>query len=132
MLSASVIGSGLLSYTCLGIRTSQLSGNTAVSSAVVLLSLENRPRSNETGPFPCPGILGAMLYVHLSCLVSSFAFFFFFFFFLLSRFNSTVFRGFSRWSHASDLKIGTPVAALPGTLRYRVSAGTGWPGVGIL
>ena len=35
-------------------------------------------------------------------------------------------------SHTSDLKIGTPVAALPGAWRYRVSAGTGWPGVSIL
>ena len=32
----------------------------------------------------------------------------------------------------SDLKIGTPVATLPGAWRYRVSAGTGWPGVSIL
>ena len=35
-------------------------------------------------------------------------------------------------SHTSDLKIGNPVATLPGTWRYRVSAGTGWPGVSIL
>ena len=35
-------------------------------------------------------------------------------------------------SHTSDLKIGTPVAILPGAWRYRVSAGTGWPGVSIL
>ena len=35
-------------------------------------------------------------------------------------------------SHTSDLKIGTPVATLPGALRYRVSAGTGWPGVSTL
>ena len=35
---------------------------------------------------------------------------------------------FSRSSHTSDLKIGTPVATLPGAWRYRVSAGTGWPG----
>ena len=35
-------------------------------------------------------------------------------------------------SHTSDLKIGTAVAALPGAWRYRVSAGTGWPGVSIL
>ena len=32
----------------------------------------------------------------------------------------------------SDLKTGTPVAALPGAWRYRVSAGTGWPGFSIL
>ena len=38
----------------------------------------------------------------------------------------------SRSSHTSDLKIGTPVATLPGTWCYRVSAGTGWPSVGIL
>ena len=35
-------------------------------------------------------------------------------------------------SHTSDLKIGTPVATLPGAWRHRVGAGTGWPGVSIL
>ena len=35
-------------------------------------------------------------------------------------------------SHTGDLKIGTPVATLPGSWRYRVSAGTGQPGVSIL
>ena len=35
-------------------------------------------------------------------------------------------------SHTSDLKIGTPVATVPGAWRYRVSTGTGWPGVSIL
>ena len=35
-------------------------------------------------------------------------------------------------SHTSDLKIGAPVATLQGAWRYRVSAGTGWPGVSIL
>ena len=39
---------------------------------------------------------------------------------------------FSGSSHTSDLKIGTPVATLPGAWRYRVSAGTGQPGVSIL
>ena len=39
---------------------------------------------------------------------------------------------FSGSSHTSDLKIGTPVAALPGAWRYRVSTGTGRPGVSIL
>ena len=39
---------------------------------------------------------------------------------------------FSGSSHTSDLKIGTPAATLPGALRYRVSAGTGRPGVSIL
>ena len=39
---------------------------------------------------------------------------------------------FSGSSHASDLKIGTLVATLPGAWCYRVSAGTGWPGVSIL
>ena len=34
--------------------------------------------------------------------------------------------------HTSDLKIGTPVATLPGAWRYWVSAGTGRPGVSIL
>ena len=32
---------------------------------------------------------------------------------------------FSGSSHTSDLKIGTPVATLPGAWRYRVSTGTG-------
>ena len=42
-------------------------------------------------------------------------------------------RGNFSWSgHTSDLKIGTPVATLPGAWRYRVSAGTGWPGVSVL
>ena len=35
-------------------------------------------------------------------------------------------------SYTSDLKIGTPVATLPGAWRCRVSVGTGWPGVSIL
>ena len=39
---------------------------------------------------------------------------------------------FSGSSHTSDFKIGTPVATLPGALCYRVSAGTGRPGVSIL
>ena len=39
---------------------------------------------------------------------------------------------FSGSSHTSDLKIGTPVATLPGAWCYRVSAGTGRPGVSIL
>ena len=39
---------------------------------------------------------------------------------------------FSGSSHTSDLKIGIPVATLPGAWRYRVSTGTGRPGVRIL
>ena len=39
---------------------------------------------------------------------------------------------FSGLSHTCDLNIGTPVATLPGTWRFRVSAGTGRPGVSIL
>ena len=39
---------------------------------------------------------------------------------------------FSGSSHTSDSKIGTPVATLPGSWCYRVSAGTGRPGVSIL
>ena len=34
-------------------------------------------------------------------------------------------------SHINDFKIGTSVVSLPGAWRYRVSAGTGWPGVSI-
>ena len=41
-------------------------------------------------------------------------------------------RIFPGSSHTSDLKIGTPVATLPGAWRYGVSAGTGWPSVIIL
>ena len=41
-------------------------------------------------------------------------------------------RIFSGSSHTSDFKIGTPVATLPGAWCYRVSTGTGWPGVSIL
>ena len=39
---------------------------------------------------------------------------------------------FSGSSHTSDLKMGTAVATLSGAWRYRVSAGTGLPGVSIL
>ena len=41
-------------------------------------------------------------------------------------------RDFSGSSHTTDFKIGTPVATLPGAWHYRVSAGTGRPGVSIL
>ena len=47
-------------------------------------------------------------------------------------FESRLRRDFSGSSHTSDLNIGTPVATLQGAWRYRVSAGTGWPGVSIL
>ena len=47
-------------------------------------------------------------------------------------FESRLRRDFLGSSHTSALKIGTPVATLPGAWRYRVSAGTGWPGVSIL
>ena len=33
---------------------------------------------------------------------------------------------------AVDVKIGTPVATLPGAWHYGVSAGSGWPDVSIL
>ena len=39
---------------------------------------------------------------------------------------------FSRSSHTSNLKIGTPVVILPSACHYRVSAGTGWLGVSIV
>ena len=39
---------------------------------------------------------------------------------------------FSGSSHTIDLEICTPVATLPGAWRYRVSTGTGRPGVSIL
>ena len=47
-------------------------------------------------------------------------------------FESRLRRDFSGSSHTSDLKIDTPVATLPGAWRYRVSTGTGSPGVSIL
>ena len=47
-------------------------------------------------------------------------------------FESRLRQNFSGSSHTSDLKIGTPVATLLGAWRYRVSAGTGRPGVSIL
>ena len=47
-------------------------------------------------------------------------------------FESRLRRDFSGSSHTSDLKMGTPVATLPGAWRYSVSAGTGRPGVSIL
>ena len=47
-------------------------------------------------------------------------------------FESRLRRDFSGSSRTSDLIIGTPVAALPGAWHYRVSAGTGRPGVSIL
>ena len=45
------------------------------------------------------------------------------------EFESRLRRDFSGSSHTSGLKIGTPVATLPGAW---VSAGTGRPGVNIL
>ena len=47
-------------------------------------------------------------------------------------FESRLRHDFSGSSHASDLKIGPPVATLPGAWRYRVSFETGRPGVSIL
>ena len=44
-------------------------------------------------------------------------------------FESCLQHHFSRSSHTSGLKIGTPVATLPGAWCYRVSAGTGQPSV---
>ena len=48
--------------------------------------------------------------------------------------DSRLRRDFSGLSHISHFKIGRPppVATLPGVWRYRVSAGTGRPGVSIL
>ena len=48
------------------------------------------------------------------------------------RFESHLRGDFSGSSHTGDFKIDTPVATLPGAWRYRVSAGTGRPGVSIL
>ena len=46
--------------------------------------------------------------------------------------NPACARIFLGLSHTNDLKIGTPVATLPGIWRYRVSTGTGRPSVSIL
>ena len=35
-------------------------------------------------------------------------------------------------SDSNYLKIGTPVATLPGAWHYRVNTGTGWPSISIL
>ena len=45
------------------------------------------------------------------------------------RFESRLPREYSGSSHTSDLQIGTQAPPLPGVWRYRVSAGTGRPGV---
>ena len=47
-------------------------------------------------------------------------------------FESRLRRDFSGSSHTSDLKIGTPVATLPGAWHYSASAGTGQSSVSIL
>ena len=47
-------------------------------------------------------------------------------------FESRLRRDFLGLSHTSDLKIGTPVATLPGVWRYSVSTGTGRPSVSIM
>ena len=47
-------------------------------------------------------------------------------------FKSHLCRDFSVLSHTSDFETVIPVATLPGACRYRVSAGTCWPGVSIL
>ena len=47
-------------------------------------------------------------------------------------FESCLRWDFSWWSPTSDSKNGTPVANLPGTWHYRVSTGTGQPGVSTL
>ena len=47
-------------------------------------------------------------------------------------FESRLRQDFSGSSHTSDLKMGTPVATLPGAWHYRASAGIGRPGVSIL
>ena len=47
-------------------------------------------------------------------------------------FESHLCLDFSRLSHTSDFKIGTPVATLQGSWHHGVSAGTGGPGVSIL
>ena len=48
------------------------------------------------------------------------------------EFESRLRREFSGSSPTSDLELDTPVATLPGAWYFRVSAGTGRPGVSIL
>ena len=48
------------------------------------------------------------------------------------RFKSRLRWDFPGSSHTSDFKIGSPVTTLPGAWCYRVSAGTGCPGVSVL
>ena len=49
------------------------------------------------------------------------------------EFQSRLRRDFSRSSYTTDIKKNvTPVATLPGAGRYKVSTGTGCPGVSIL
>ena len=47
-------------------------------------------------------------------------------------FESSMRRYFFGSSHTTDLKLGTSVATLPAAWHYRVSAGTGRPGVSIV
>ena len=47
-------------------------------------------------------------------------------------FESRLRRDIFGSSHTSDFKIGTSVTTLPGDWHYRVSAGTGRPGVSVL
>ena len=46
-------------------------------------------------------------------------------------FESRLWQDFSGSNHTSDLKVGTPVATLPGAWHYRVSTGTGPASVSI-
>ena len=48
------------------------------------------------------------------------------------EFESCLQQDYSGSSHTSNLKIGTPVATLPGAWHYRVSTGTSQPRVSIL
>ena len=47
-------------------------------------------------------------------------------------FDSSLRREFSGSSYTSEANIGTPAATLPSAWRYRVSAGSGLPGVSVL
>ena len=48
------------------------------------------------------------------------------------RLESRLRRDFAQSSHTNYFKLGTPVAILPAAWSYRISAGTGRPGVSIL
>ena len=92
---------------------------------LIIMSLKLTVRQNETGcAVQWSRITCDMLWGHVSLASASRA--------AGPVFKSHLWREFPVLSQTSDLKIGTPVAALPGAWRYRVSTGTDRPGVSVL